>query len=92
MGWGRMMLLGNIGQQMDIGDLNKAIAEMQSASLENRQTDLKQELGIAGLRRENRELKMYLATVIRLLVAKGVLSADEMRAVVQAIEPDERET
>ena len=92
MGWGRMLLLGNIGQQMDIGDLNKAIAEMQSASLENQQTDLKQERGIAELRRENRDLKMYLATVIRLLVAKGVLSAGEVQAVVQAIEPDESET
>ena len=29
MGWGRMLLLGNVGQQMDIGDLENAIEEMQ---------------------------------------------------------------
>ena len=28
MGWGRMLLLGNVGQQLDIGDLNNAIAGM----------------------------------------------------------------
>lgn len=86
MGWGRMLLLGNIGQQLDIGDLNGEIAEMQNAFLENQQVDLKQARSISDLQRENRELKLYLATLIRLLVAKGVLKPEEVETTVHAIE------
>jgi len=86
MGWGRMLLLGNVGQQLDIGDLSGAITEMQSAFLENQQVDLTQAKSIAALQRENRDLKLYLATLIRLLVAKGVLQPEEVQTTVQAIE------
>jgi len=86
MGWGRMLLLGNVGQQLDIGDLNSAISQMQGAFLENQQVDLKQARSIADLQRENQELKLYLATLIRLLVAKGVLKPEEVETTVKAIE------
>jgi hypothetical protein len=86
MGWGRMLLMGNVGQQLDIGDVENAVTEMQSAFLENQQVDLKQERRITELRRENQELKLYLATVVRLLVSKGVLNPEEVEATVNAIE------
>jgi hypothetical protein len=86
MGWGRMLFLGNVGQQLDIGDLENSIGEMQSAFLENQQIDLKQARSIADLQRENQELKLYLATVVRLLVSKGVLKSEEVEATVNAIE------
>ena len=86
MGWGRMLFLGNVGQQLDIGDVENAVTEMQSAFLENQQVDLKQQRSIAELQRENEELKLYLATVVRLLVSKGVLKPEEVEATVNAIE------
>lgn len=88
MGWGRMFLLGNVGQQIDISDLNQEIAAMQEVFLRNQQDDLKQSRSIAALRRENQELKLYLATVVRLLVSKGVLKPEEVEATVRAIEPE----
>lgn len=88
MGWGRMFLLGNVGQQLDIGDVEKAVAEMQNAFLENQRTDLDQQKSIGALRRENRDLKLYLATVVRLLVAKGVLKREDVETLVRAIEPE----
>ena len=88
MGWGRMLLLGNVGQQLDIGDLSGEIAGMQSAFLENQQVDLKQAQSIALLRRENQELKLYLATLLRLLVSKGVLKPEEVETTVRAIETE----
>lgn len=88
MGWGRMLLLGNVGQQLDIGELDTSIAEMQSAFLENQQVDLTQARSIATLQRENRDLKLYLATLVRLLVSKGVLKAEEVEVIVRAIEPE----
>jgi len=88
MGWGRMMLLGNVGQQLDIGELENCVNEMQSAFLENQRSDLDQAKAIAALRRENRDLKLYLATVVRLLVSKGVLKPEEVETLVRAIEPE----
>lgn len=81
-----MLLMGNVGQQLDIGDVENSIGEMQSAFLENQQIDLKQQRSIAELQRENQELKLYLATVVRLLVSKGVLKPQEVEAAVNAIE------
>ena len=83
-----MFLLGNVGQQIDISDLNQEIAAMQEVFLRNQQDDLKQSRSIAALRRENQELKLYLATVVRLLVSKGVLKPEEVEATVRAIEPE----
>ena len=86
MGWGRMMLLGNVGQQLDIGELDTAVTEMQNAVLDNQRTDLDQAKSIAVLHQENRDLKVYLATLIRLLVAKGVIKPEEIETVVRAVE------
>jgi len=86
MGWGRMFLMGNVGQQLDIGDVENAVNEMQSAFLENQQADLKQEHSITELRRENQDLKLYLAAMVRLLVSKGVLKPEEVEATVNAVE------
>ena len=88
MGWGRMLLLGNVGQQLDIGDLESHIAGMQEEFLRNQQVDLDQAKGIAELRRENQELKLYLATLLRLLVSKGVLKPEEVETTVRAIETE----
>ena len=87
MGWGRMLLLGNVGQQLDIGDVQNAVNEMQHAFLDNQRTDLDQAKSIAALKRENQELKLYLATITRLLVSKGVIKPEEVQTIVKAIEP-----
>lgn len=88
MGWGRMFLMGNVGQQLDIGDLEGAVTEMQSAFLENQRTDLGQAKSIAQLQRENHDLKLYLATLIRLLVSKAVIKPEEIETIVRAIETE----
>ena len=88
MGWGRMLLLGNVGQQLDIGDLNNAIAGMQDAFAQNENVDTEQAREIERLQKENQELKLYLATLMRLLAARGVLKAEEIETAVRAIETE----
>jgi hypothetical protein len=83
-----MLLLGNVGQQLDIGDLNNEIAGMRNAVASNEDVDREQGQRIERLQRENRELKLYLATLVRLLVSKGVLQAGEIEVIVRAIEPE----
>ena len=86
MGWGRMMLLGNVGQQLDIGDLENAVEQMRGDFAQKDEVDREQGQEIAQLKNENHELKLYLATLIRLLVSKGVLNQEEVGAIVSAIE------
>ena len=86
MGWGRMMLLGNVGQQLDIGDLEGTVEQMRGDLAQKDQVDREQELDIERLKRENHDLKLYLATLIRLLVSKGVLKQEEVDMIVSAIE------
>lgn len=95
MGWGRMMLLGNVGQQLDIQDLSNSIGAMQESLRQSENelrrkasTDIEQSRSIQALKRENEELKLYLATVVRLLVAKGVLQPQEVDAAVRAVEKE----
>jgi hypothetical protein len=86
MGWGRMMLLGNVGQQMDIGDLENAVEQMRDEFADKEQVDRAQGRDIQQLQAENHELKLYLATLIRLLISKGVLKPEEVQTIVSAIE------
>ena len=86
MGWGRMMLLGNVGQQLDIQDVENAIGQMQADFAQTQKLDRTQEQSIDEMRTENHELKLYLATLMKLLVAKGVIRQEEVDAAVQAIE------
>ena len=81
-----MMLLGNVGQQLDIGDLENAVNEMRGEVAGKEQLDREQGQDIAQLKQENQELKLYLATLIRLLVGKGVVKQEEVAAIVSAIE------
>ena len=86
MGWGRMMLLGTVGQQLDIGDLENAVNQMRDEVVQKEQVDREQGEEIERLKSENHELKLYLATLIRLLDSKGVLKQEEVDATVSAIE------
>jgi len=86
MGWGRMMLLGNVGQQMDIGDLENAVEQIRGDFAEKEQVDHEQGQDIERLKRENHDLKLYLATLVRLLVSKGVVQQSEVETIVDAID------
>lgn len=81
-----MMLLGNVGQQLDIEDVSNSVAQMQAALRQTQNLDRRQEQEIDALRSENQELKLYLATLIKLLVAKGVIRQEEVDAAVHAVE------
>jgi hypothetical protein len=83
-----MLLLGNVGQQLDIGDLNNAIGGMQQTVAENENVDREQGRAIERLQKENQELKLYLATLMRLLAARGVLKPEEIETTVRAIETE----
>ena len=86
MGWGRMFLLGNVGQQMDIEEvkdyLNRAIEEINKSE----QVDEDQNKEIQRLKREHQELQLYVLALARLLTQKQLVTEAELRSIVEAVE------
>ena len=87
MGWGRMLLLGNWGQQMDIEDQRKEIQRLKR--------EMRRQVGaddgdgkrrIDALEAENDELKLYLVTLIRYLTNKGMIDSADFRELVHTID------
>ena len=87
MGWGRMLLLGNWGQQMDIEDQREEIAslrrQLETAAVPHDRT---REERLARLEKETGELRLYLAAVIRYLGHQGLLRPDDFRKLVEEID------
>ena len=78
MGWARTFLLGDIGNRLDIGDCENNIRELKIALMQMDQDDQSQDEELLKLRRDNDELKLYIAALIRLLIHKEVLKAEEI--------------
>ena len=89
MGWGRTLLLGDIGNRLDIGDTERDIAHLKKEISGSFHKDMSQDKIIETLIVENAELKLYLASVVRLLTSKGTISNDELRAMVDALDAED---
>ena len=91
MGWARTLFLGDIGNRLDIADTEDEIRQMQSELYDSHRVDRAQDARLAALEQENDELKLYLASLARLLVSRGVLPEEELRQLVDVIDgKDER--
>lgn len=90
MGWGRTLLLGDIGNRMDIADTERDIQHLRSQLRQTHSSQLHrddaQDTKITQLMHENDQLKLYLASLLRLLVGKGVLSQSELAKFVDLID------
>ena len=89
MGWGRTLLLGDIGNHMDIEDTRSDIMILRGRLSRSVNRDLSQDKKIDLLLAENGELKLYLASLIRLLTSKGTISPEELKAMVEAIDAED---
>jgi len=90
MGWGRMLLLGDVGQQLDLADHREDLEQLRTGiSIERAMREGADEM-IGRLRRENQEVKLYLAAVVRLLLAKNVVTIDEIRRIVDTLDREDR--
>lgn len=93
MGWGRMLLLGNVGQQMDIGDVQAELSSLRRQlnglnqwGNANTGVDRKQNDRIKELEQANDDLRMCVATLARIMLAKGIVTADELGRVADVID------
>ena len=89
MGWGRTLLLGDIGNRLDIEDTERDIARLKEKITGSFLKDMSQDKQIEILIAEVAELKLYLAAVIRLMTAKGSISSEELRAMVESVDAED---
>jgi len=89
MGWGRFFLLGDLGQQLDLADQKNEIDSLRAELQRSRASAGGGAADIARLQAENDELRLYLAAVVRLLISKGVVSREEMKQVVDAVDAED---
>ncbi len=86
MGWGRFLLLGDIGQQLDLGDREREMTELRERLRDQQGRDEGQDTMIQVLRIENEELKLYVGAIVRLLRSKQVISDEEVKTIVDEVE------
>ena len=89
MGWGRMLLLGDIGQQMDLGDLEQEIADLRDRLREGRARHAEADRELERLAADHDELKLYVAAILRALVSKGVVTRDELGDLVRSVDAED---
>jgi hypothetical protein len=89
MGWGRYFFLGDLGQQFDLEDQKSEIENLRIEMSQNRYSSQNVEQAFEHLQAENDELRLYLTAIVRLLISKGVVTNDEMRRVVDAIDAED---
>ena len=92
MGWGRTLLLGDIGNRLDIEDTEHDIARLKRELSTSFTKDMSQDEKIESLIQENAQLKLYLAGVIRLLTSKGTISKRELEKIVEKLDAEDGQT
>jgi nitrogen fixation/metabolism regulation signal transduction histidine kinase len=85
MGWARALILGDVGNRLDIQDCEEDIRILKTSLMEMHTDTQSQDEELLKLRRESDQLKLYLAAIIRLLTARNVLTVEQLRKMVDII-------
>ncbi len=89
------MLLGDIGNRLDISDNEQRIAQIQrdqrSKYSAKSSKDKSQDEAIAALQADVSQLELALGTMATLLISKGVVTTDELGRLVEVIESGDGE-
>ncbi len=89
MGWARTLILGDVGNRLDIHDCEEDIKILKTSLMEIHTDSQSQDEELLKLRRESDQLKLYLAAVIRLLAARNVLTVEQLQKMVNIIDSED---
>ena len=89
MGWGSFLLVGDMGQQLDLSAQGEELARLRRSIARRQSKDLDQDARIAALADETLNLKVSLAALVQMLVARGVFGDDEIASLVNALDAAE---
>ena len=86
MGWARTLLLGDIGNRLDIEDTEVEIDRVRRELHSSRNIDASQDAAIAQLQKENEQLEFCVAALVNTLERKRILTHEEVQKFVELID------
>ncbi len=86
MGWPRTLLLGDIGNRLDIADTEQDIGEIRHELAAKRNLDESQDEAIRRLQEENQQLEICVAALVKTLQRKGIFTLEEVSNLVRLID------
>ncbi len=86
MGWARTLLLGDIGNRLDIADTEQGIIALQRNLIQNTHADRKQDDRLNQLEKENIQLKLGLSVLTNLLIKKNILDQNELSQIADTLD------
>jgi len=86
MGWARTLLLGDIGNRLDIADTEQDIGEIRQELAAKRNLDESQDDAIRRLQEESQQLEICVAALVKTLQRKGVFTPQEVSNLVRLID------
>jgi len=89
MGWARTLLLGDIGNRLDIEDTERDVSSLRRQISQSVRRDMTQDQQLKHLVEENGELKLCLAALVRLLIQKKAITKEELESLVQAVDAED---
>ena len=89
MGWLRTIFLGDIGNRLDIADTERDIDVIRREVFMNRRLDESQHDMILRLQRENEQLELCVAAIVKSLQNKGIFSDEEVANLVEMIDDND---
>ena len=92
MGWARTLLLGDIGNRLDIADTERDIGTIRKKLARARRLNRARDQSIEQLQEENEQLQLCLASLIKTLERRGALTTEEVTQLVDMIDGDEEDS
>ena len=83
---GKNTVTDDIGNRFDIKHTEREIGHLKSKIIEAFDKDVSQDEKIKTLISNNAELKLYLASMMRLLVTEEVITSEEPTVVVERLD------
>jgi hypothetical protein len=87
--WSRLFFTTDLGQQIDIGDIEDDVVRLRARLHEQARADATHDQALVTLRREVTELKLLVIELSRLLVSSGAVSKEAIGKLASAIEEPE---
>lgn len=86
MGWGKFLLLGDIGQQLDLQEQKEELTNLKDQMSLNNVTDFSISQRLEKVEKENQELKLYLSSLVVLLKNTGAITREQLENVVEIVD------
>ena len=91
MGWMRALLLGDLGNRLDIADTEREIRSVKTANTRARAQLAAKTSQISALRSELGRQRLAIEALTRFLIAKGLIETEELAAFVEKIDAEDGE-